>query len=312
MERRPGGRRRLLQLAQRLRRQEPPAAQEHRAHWGRSRLRRRPGAAAHALGWELAQVDPPRSASRHFRHEGRNRSVNPDAFGALRRGPATWSFFLEWEEERCAPRRWRRGSPPICATTYLTVPSTTTAPALRPDRLRRRHRRHQLPESGAGRDGPRRGQRAPVGLPQRGHRRAGPAGKGVEVPRRLGARPRPADPLNTPCGTGVQRRLPPRTERRSSTHGTGTEQRTERPPEAGSTLSSAPRRPVALGAVGAAEPLPELARPGDRDQLRLYVQAGHGRPRTSGRIRRRMLKALGMEDFHELFKLEEEDQDGEP
>ena len=32
----------------------------------------------------------------------------------------------------------------------------------------------------------------------------------------------------------------------------------------------------------------------------------------SGRIRRRMLKALGMEDFHELFKLEEEDQDGEP
>ena len=32
----------------------------------------------------------------------------------------------------------------------------------------------------------------------------------------------------------------------------------------------------------------------------------------SGRIRRRMLKALGMEDFHELFKLEEEEQDGEP
>ena len=32
----------------------------------------------------------------------------------------------------------------------------------------------------------------------------------------------------------------------------------------------------------------------------------------SGRIRRRMLKALGFEDFHELFKLDEEEQDGDP
>ena len=58
---------------------------------------------AHALGWELAQVDPPRSTSRHFRHERRNRSVNPDAFGVLRRGPATWSFFLEWERRAVRP-----------------------------------------------------------------------------------------------------------------------------------------------------------------------------------------------------------------
>ena len=58
---------------------------------------------AHALAWELAQVDPPRSASRHFRHERRNRSVNPDAFGVLRRGPATWSFFLEWERRAVRP-----------------------------------------------------------------------------------------------------------------------------------------------------------------------------------------------------------------
>ena len=235
---------------------------------------------AHALGWELAQIDPPRIASRHFRHEGRNRSVNPDAFGVLRRGPATWPFFLEWERRAVRPSTMATR---IALSALLLISQSHRRPrrqALSPDRLRRRHRRHQLPESGAGRDGPRRGQRAPVGLPQRGHRRAGPAGKGVEVSRRLGARPRPADPLNTPCGTGVKRRLPPRTERRSSTHGTGTERRTERPPEAGSTLSSAPQRPVALGAVGAAEPLPELARPGDRDQLRLYVQAGHSRPRT--------------------------------
>ena len=32
----------------------------------------------------------------------------------------------------------------------------------------------------------------------------------------------------------------------------------------------------------------------------------------SGRIRRRMLQALGVEDFHELFELEEEDDDENP
>ena len=58
---------------------------------------------AHALGWELAQIDPPRSASRHFKHEGRNRSVNPDAFGVLRKGPAASPFFLEWERRAVRP-----------------------------------------------------------------------------------------------------------------------------------------------------------------------------------------------------------------
>ena len=58
---------------------------------------------AHALGWELAQIDPPGRASRHFRHEGGMRSVNPDAFGVLRRGPASRSFFLEWERRAVRP-----------------------------------------------------------------------------------------------------------------------------------------------------------------------------------------------------------------
>ena len=63
---------------------------------------------AHALGWEVVQLDSPRRASRHFRHEGRTRSVNPDAFGVLRRGPASlepssWSG----SAAPCAPRRWR-------------------------------------------------------------------------------------------------------------------------------------------------------------------------------------------------------------
>ena len=56
-----------------------------------------------ALGWDTAQLDPPHRASRHFRHAGALRSVNPDAFGVLRRGPATWAFFLEWERRAVRP-----------------------------------------------------------------------------------------------------------------------------------------------------------------------------------------------------------------
>ena len=56
-----------------------------------------------ALGWEVVQVDPPARASRHFRHGATLRSVYPDAFGVLRRGPATWAFFLEWERRAVRP-----------------------------------------------------------------------------------------------------------------------------------------------------------------------------------------------------------------
>ena len=55
------------------------------------------------LGWEVVQVDPPARASRHFRHGATLRSVYPDAFGVLRRGPATWAFFLEWERRAVRP-----------------------------------------------------------------------------------------------------------------------------------------------------------------------------------------------------------------
>ena len=58
---------------------------------------------ARARGWEVAQLDPPHRASRHFRHGGALRAVNPDAFGILRRGPATWAFFLEWERRAVRP-----------------------------------------------------------------------------------------------------------------------------------------------------------------------------------------------------------------
>ncbi len=58
---------------------------------------------ARHLGWEIAQLDPPRRASRHFRHDGGMRAVNPDAFGVLRRADTTWPFFLEWERRAVRP-----------------------------------------------------------------------------------------------------------------------------------------------------------------------------------------------------------------
>ena len=55
------------------------------------------------LGWQVVQLDPPRRASRYFRHEDRMRSVNPDAFGVLRKAGKTWPFFLEWERRAVRP-----------------------------------------------------------------------------------------------------------------------------------------------------------------------------------------------------------------
>ena len=58
---------------------------------------------ARAGGWEVAQLDPPRRASRYFRHEGTLRSVRPDAYGVLRRNGETLPFFLEWERRAVRP-----------------------------------------------------------------------------------------------------------------------------------------------------------------------------------------------------------------
>ena len=52
---------------------------------------------------EIVQLDPPRRASRYFRHDGKLRSVHPDAFGALQRGEDVWPFFLEWERRAVRP-----------------------------------------------------------------------------------------------------------------------------------------------------------------------------------------------------------------
>ena len=68
-------------------------------HWFLARL----AAHARASGWRVAQLDPPHRAARYFRYGGALRSVNPDAFGILRRGGAAWPFFLEWERRALHP-----------------------------------------------------------------------------------------------------------------------------------------------------------------------------------------------------------------
>ncbi len=58
---------------------------------------------ARALGWETLQLDPPRRASRYFQHFGGMRSIQPDAFGILRRKGGIRPFFLEWERRAVRP-----------------------------------------------------------------------------------------------------------------------------------------------------------------------------------------------------------------
>ena len=58
---------------------------------------------ARSTGWDIVQLDPPRRASRYFRHDGRLHSVLPDASGVLRRGDETVPFFLEWERRAVRP-----------------------------------------------------------------------------------------------------------------------------------------------------------------------------------------------------------------
>lgn len=54
-------------------------------------------------GYRVVQLDPPHRAIRRFRHRGRLRSIQPDAFGVLRRGSETFPFFLEWERRAVRP-----------------------------------------------------------------------------------------------------------------------------------------------------------------------------------------------------------------
>ena len=88
---------------------------------------------ARALGWELAQLDPPHRASRHFPHRGGQRSVHPDAFGLLRREREPWAFFLEWERRAVRPATMAQRLAPYLR--YYSTPRPTDDHGVRPDVL---------------------------------------------------------------------------------------------------------------------------------------------------------------------------------
>ena len=58
---------------------------------------------ARQTGWRVEQLDPPHRASRYFRHYGRLRSLQPDAFVMLRKGRRVRPCFLEWERRAVRP-----------------------------------------------------------------------------------------------------------------------------------------------------------------------------------------------------------------
>ena len=55
------------------------------------------------VGKPCPAFDPPRRASRFFRHDDRLHSVRPDAFGVLKREGKERPFFLEWERRAVRP-----------------------------------------------------------------------------------------------------------------------------------------------------------------------------------------------------------------
>ena len=139
-------------------------------------------------GWKVAQFDPPRRASRFFRHDDRLHSVRPDAFGVLKREGKVTPFFLEWERRAVRPVTMAARIAPYLRYYAANRPLDDHGVApRRPGGLRRRPGRRPLPAGGVRRDEAGRGEGAPVGVPPE---RPGPvraAGRGVAETRQVGA-----------------------------------------------------------------------------------------------------------------------------
>ena len=266
-------------------------------------------AQAPLLGWEVVQIDPPRRASRHFRHDDRMRAVNPDAFGVLRKGGTDWAFFLEWERRAVRPSTMSdRLAPYLRYYSSHRPMDDHGVKARRPGRLRRRDRPDPLPARGAGGDAGGTGHGAPVGLPQGGHRRPGAAGRRMAHARRMGVAKDPAAPCE-PGQTGGSLSFNPApvsTEyRRTKTmRSRDANQMKGRPRRAGRTV-------VRLDAAALWRRLNLLNRSQNWLAREIGISPGYlsmlvneGRA-PSGRIRRRMQRALGVDNFHELFTQED-------
>ena len=279
------------------------------------------GHQSRALGWELVQLDPPRRASRHFRLGGSLRSVHPDAFGALRRGPATWLFFLEWERRAVRPATMSERLAPYLR--YYSTHRPADDHGVLPDVLvvfettSRQPTSSEWRANGCGR----RGWPFPCGSPTGKPSTLWGRWDGPGAPRASGNPPRScracrahgAVPTQILGRTGTERRLPSCPERRSFNT-----MESDRNDELRGRRRSGGRAVVRLNTQALWARLALL----NRSQNWLAEQTGisssylsklvtQGRA-PSGRIRLRMLKALDVENFHELFRLEEEDHNGKP
>ena len=269
---------------------------------------------ARALGWETAQLDPPHRASRHFPHHGGQRSIHPDAFGLLCREREAWAFFLEWERRAVRPATMAQRLAPYLR--YYSTPRPTDDHGVRPDVLVVFD-----DDIAAGhflRLAEREMKRAGVPVPLRvSHRSAinalGPLGRAWRCPgQEVTAYPLPAPGerrVPSPRNRAAEklaglRSLPGRSAAAMPS------QHSKRP---GGPRGRGGRAVVRLDAAAFWERLALLGRSQNWLAREIGVSHAHvsllvngGRAPSEG-IQARMLKALGLNRFQQLFTLEAND-----
>ena len=264
-----------------------------------------------ALGWETVQLDPPHRASRHFPHQGGQRSIHPDAFGLLHQDSLTWAFFLEWERRAVRPTTMAQRLAPYLR--YYSTPRPTDDHGVRP---------HVLvvfdDDIAAGhflRVAEREMKRAGVPVPLRVSHRSGinalgPLGRTWLAPG--------SDETASLLPSTGETRVPSRRDRTgeklaglrslpSRSAAATPSQHIKRP---GGPRGRGGRAVVRLDAAAFWERLALL----DRSQNWLAREIGvshayvsllvNGGRAPSESIQRRMLKALGLNEFQQLFTLE--------
>ena len=228
------------------------------------------------LDWEVTQIDPPRRASRHFKHGDGMRSVNPDAFGVLRKGETTWPFLLEWERRAVRPSTMSERLAPYLR--YFSSHRPTDDHGTRPsvlivfdDEIVQTHfLRLARDEMQA------RGVTVPLWVSHRAAiEQLGPLGRAWRAPDDWQS-PRPCRRNGQRLTSGKRRdgsrSLP---QRKAESHAFARRpQQEERPPEAWWTDRCPAQHGGPMGTAHSAEPLPELARQGGRGQPRLHLDAG--------------------------------------
>ena len=264
--------------------------------------------AAH-VGWEVAQLDPPKRASRHFRHQGGRRSVNPDAFGVLRRAGTAWPFFLEWERRAVRPTTMSERLAPYLR--YYSSHRPTDDHGARPavlvvfdDDIAHTHFLRVAQEET---------DRTRVDIPLWvSHRAAieelGPLGRAWRSPGHWESPQACRSNDQRPTeGSGAEPSSPPHREKEQPcVRKTPTTRRKAPGGVVDGTSSGSTRRPLA--AAHAAGPLPELLAREIGISPSYMSMLVNGERSPSGRIRRRMQKALKVDRFHQLFTLEVTDE----